>query len=167
MTAAVFLVFSLFLFLDLLLRSHGIVAAFTPFCIFYYTAILGWKTGLLLALAAAVPAAVFSGCAFPFQLMTYPAVAGLALWNMYRCGHGASETGSHLLCGAVIPVVVFAPGIPALSREALLTFLTWLFPLCAGSAVLLPALLFLLDLPARKLALPLYTDAIRKREGLF
>lgn len=166
MTTAVFLVFSFSLFLDLFLRSHGIASALTPFCIFYYTAVLGWKTGLFLALTAALPAAVFSGSAFPFELMVYPAVVGLALWNRYRCRHGASETAGHLICGAVIPVLIFAPGALTASRETLLVFLTWVFPLCAASAILLPVFLLLLDLPAGKLALPLYADAVRKREGL-
>jgi len=167
MTAAVFLVFSLTLFLDLLLRSHGIASVFTAFGIFYYTAVLGWKTGLLLALAAAVPAAVFSGSPFPFELIVYPAVAGLSLWNLYRCGRGASESGGHLISGALIPVLVFVPGALAASREALLMFLIRLLPLCTVSALLLPAFLFLLDLSAGKLALPLYADAIRQREGTF
>ena len=166
MTAAVFLVFSFSFFLDLLLRSHGIFSVFTPFCIFYYTAVLGWKTGLFLAIAAALPAAVFSGGACPFELLTYPAVAGLSLWDLYRCRHGASETAGHLICGAVIPVLIITPGALAASREGLLIFLTWLFPLCTGSAILLPAYLLLLDLPAGKLALPRYADALRKREGL-
>ena len=165
MTAFVFLVFSVALFLDLVLRSHGIASVLTSFCIFYFTAVIGWKTGLFLAIAAAVPAAVFSGSPYPLELIAYPAVAGLSLWNLYRCGHGASEIGGHLICGAVIPVLVFMPGALAASRETLLMFLIWLFPLCTVSALLLPAFLFLLDLPAEKLALPLYSDAVRKRKG--
>ena len=164
MTAAVFLVFSFSLFLDLFLRSHGIASVLTPFCIFYYTAILGWKNGLILSLITAVPASVFTGIAYPFELMTYPAVAGLSLWNQYRCGHGTSEFTGHLICGAVIPILTYAPGALAASHEARMLFLTWLLPLCTGSAILLPVFLFLLDLPAGKLALPLYTDAIRKRK---
>ena len=166
MTGSVFLTFSLSLFLDLFLRSRGIPSVFTPFCIFYHTAILGWKTGLILSLAAALPAAVFSGGACPFELLTFPAVAGLSLWNLYRCRHGAPETAGHLICGAVIPILVYAPGVLAASGKTLLMFLTWLFPLCAGSAILLPAVLLLLDLPAGKLALPRYADAIQKRKGL-
>lgn len=165
MTAFVFLALSVTLFLDLFLRSHGIASALTTFCIFYFTAVTGWKTGLFLALAAAVPAAVFSGGPCPFELITYPAVAGLSLWNLYRCKHGASGTGGHLICGAVLPVLVFMPGALAASRDTLLMFLIWLLPLCTVSALLLPAFLFLLDLPAGKLALPLYSDAVRKREG--
>lgn len=166
MTAAVFLVFSFSLFLDLLLRSHGIVSVLTPFCLFYYTAIFGWKIGLFLALITALPAAFFSGGSCPFELLTYPAVAGLSLWNLYRCGHGASEFGGHLISGAVIPILIFVPNALAASHETQLRFLIWLLPLCASSAILLPVFLFLLDLPAGKLALPLYADAIRKREGL-
>jgi len=166
MTAAVFLVFSFCLFLDLFLRSHGIPSVFTPFCIFYYTAVLGWKNGLILALITAVPVSVFSGGVCPFELMTYPAVAGLSFWNRYKCGLGASEFRGHLICGAVIPILAYAPGTLTVSHESRMLFLTWLLPLCTSSALLLPTFLFLLDLSAEKLALPLYADAIRKREGL-
>lgn len=164
MTAAVFLVFSLSFFLDLLFRSHGIASALTPFCLVYYTVVLGWKAGLLLALVAAIPSAVFSGCPFPCELIVYPVTAGLSLWNLHRSGVGDPPLRGHILLGALIPVLTFGPQALTASRESLMSFLTWIFPLSAGSALLLPAFIFLLDFFAEKLALPLYAGVFRNRE---
>lgn len=162
MTAILFLVFSLAFFLDLFLRTHGIASAFTPCCIFYYSAALGWKTGLPLALTAAIPAAVFSGSAWPFELIAYPAAAGLSLWNLNKSAIGGTTLRRHLLCGALIPVLTFGPGALTGSHEAILVFLAQLLPLCALYAVLLPLILLLLDILAEKLALPRYADAWRQ-----
>jgi len=165
MTAAVFLTFSFSLFLDLFFRSRGILSVFTPFCIFYYTVVLNWKTALVLAIAAAIPAAVFAGSAWPFDLLTYPAVAGLSLWNRRRTGPAGPSLRRHLLCGSLIPILIFGPKALTSSFDTLLAFLAWLPPLCVLSAVLLPTVLYLLDLSAEKLGLPLYGDAVRKREN--
>ena len=164
MSSAVFIVLSLSLFLDLFLRSHGIAAVFTPFCIFYYTAVLNWKTGLAMALITAVPAAVFAGCVWPSELITYPAVAGLSLWNQHKSGPSEPTFRWHLLCGALIPLLVFGPKALTSSSDTLFAFLIWLLPLCTFSAVLLPCTLFLLDFFAEKLGLTRYADAARKRE---
>ena len=165
MTAAVFLMFSFSLFLDLVFRSHGILSVFTPFCIFYYTVVLNWKTALALAIAAAIPAAMFAGSAWPFDLITYPAVSGLSLWNRRKTGPAGPSLRRHLLCGTLIPILIFGPNALTLSLDTLLAFLAWLPPLCVLSAVLLPAVLYLLDLSAEKLGLPLYNDTIREREN--
>lgn len=164
MTAAVFLTFSLSLFLDLLFRSRGIASVFTPICIFYFAVVLNWKTALPLAIAAAIPAAVFAGSAWPFDLLTYPAVAGLSLWNRHKTGPAGPSFRRHLLCGALIPILIFVPKALTSSMETLLAGLVRLPPLCAVSALLLPAMLYLLDLCAEKLGLPLYSETILKRE---
>ncbi|MBO4491539.1 MAG: hypothetical protein J5944_09295 [Lentisphaeria bacterium] len=165
MTAAVFLTFSLSLFLDLFFRSHGILSVFTPFCIFYYAVVLNWKTALVLAIASAIPAIVFAGSAWPFDLLTYPAVIGLSLWNRRKTGPADPSLRRHLLCGALIPILIFGPKALTLSFDTFLAFLAWLPPHCVLSAVLLPFVLYLLDLFAEKLGLPLYSETIRKREN--
>ena len=124
MTALLFLSFSAAVFLEFLLRAHGIPLPLTALCVFYFTPMLGWKRALPLSLIPAAVVCALSGSG-AFDLFTFPLICLLAEFRMRQ-----PELPSTLLIpGALIPLIVLFPRVfTASDRSALFATMPPLSP---------------------------------------
>ncbi len=160
-----FLFFSgLLTFLELLLRSRGILLPLTGCYIFYLAVVYNWRCGIAAGFLAGAVCDFLTARIFPFSAFTY---AGIAVYANILHRRNETETlNSHWLPGFLLPVIIYVPlflfsGIP------LPDFLFMLVPSCFLSAVLLPLMIPVMDSAAAKLALPFYMNKKKNRNELW
>lgn len=106
----VFLILFTTIYVELLLGSYGVVFPLVPVVVFYLTASLGWRTGLLLAcLAGFVVDCLYGRSYASIGALTALACSGLAvLWSR---GGEPGSIAALMLPGAVLGVVYLAPRV--------------------------------------------------------
>ena len=156
MFAAFLLLSFLFTVTELYLRCRGIFLPLLPCWIFYLAVFAGWRKGVAAGIFLGLVMDLLTASSLPVQMFVFPCVVIPA--RVWLTKVESDSLTSHLLYGAILPLIVYLPQMLCVSLQCLLRFLPYMIPLCMFSAILLPCMILFLDSLAERFGFPLYAN---------
>lgn len=165
MTAVLFsvLISSLALIVETLIRSAGFHLPLLACTVFYFAYVRGPVAGLMLAVVFGMLIDFLFGFTLPFSCILFVLTVPLAQIML----KGIDYDSPLLLmpAGALMPIIISLPGILFRSSwGTVFLLLPQLFLAAVLTALLLPGIVALFDLWARKLCLPAFNDLKEMRK---